>query len=401
MEVFTLAWRFLLNHQAAPYLVPLPGHLLALLFLLGLLAAVGAHHLVGYTYGFYRVAGRPSRVLAFPSLLLLLVSMQVLLAAYLLATTGPGLVRATFKTPWAAATSRPIGGHLLSPAFHRLASEPGQQKEVDRLALGAALLTFSGEELQQGFQERLEEARTSFLMGNESRAQASAGEATGDPAETPSGQRNAGGDSGETSSGSARGEGAVEHGAAGPAGAPAHSGELVLLTLHWLAGDFESWPPVEIVPAAAADSGQSTPAGESSRGQGMADEPEKDGPPEEEAAAGAGPDASAERRGPELAPTPSGTAGETAPREVPPQMRYLLSLIAEIPAEVGLSRSSWEHIAGSRFQERVLEPMITWQVRYLATLAVVLVFVANLLGFFALRYLRRGLAKLHARNTSS
>jgi hypothetical protein len=69
--------------------------------------------------------------------------------------------------------------------------------------------------------------------------------------------------------------------------------------------------------------------------------------------------------------------------------RYILSLVEEINGDSALQRGDWEHVAGSRFIQRVLEPLMVWQLRYLAVLVALLVLVTNLGVFFLISQLKR------------
>ncbi len=69
--------------------------------------------------------------------------------------------------------------------------------------------------------------------------------------------------------------------------------------------------------------------------------------------------------------------------------RYILSLVEEINGDSSLQREDWEHVAGSRFIQRVLEPLMVWHLRYLAVLLTLLVLVADLGVFFLIFQLKR------------
>lgn len=343
MELFALAWRFLLSHPATPYLVPLPWHLPVLLFVLGVLAALGLHHLIGYSYEFYLVRGRIAPTLAIPSLVILLVSAQALLVAYVLATSGGRMARQALNSDEALAAARPIGQRLLAPAFARLEGDAGPESEIEGQVIAEVLLTYTAEGLQQGFQADLESAQAAMA-------------AHPAPVEEPSPAPPEGGKEGEAP--------APAMPAAGTPERPrATSPALLLLTLHWLAGAHEHWAPV------LPKTEEAEPA---------------ETPPEQDAEGTTQPQAE-----PPAEPPPPAPEGEP----VPPLTRHILSLISEIPPQAILARADWEHVAGRRFLQRVLEPLMAWQVGYLAALLLTLVIAVNLLFFFGMRQLRRLLLK--------
>ena len=373
MEVFTLAWRFLLDHQGAPYLVPLPGHLLAVLLVLGLLTAIGLHHLIGYTYGFYRVGRKISVTLAFPSFVMMLASVLVLLCAYALGTTGSHIVWSALASPEARVVAQPIGARLLAPALLRLYGPMGGEEEVDRAMIRGAFLTFSEQELREGFQRQLETARQVTATQEDSlAAEAERREGAVAP---PSADQEEAAHKGEEPEGEQPRDPigtAPEAGGFATETAPAPAQELLMLTLHWLAEGYRRWPPAAGVPEAAGAPGTAEPSAPATE-------------EEETGASPAEPESETQQNG---APA-TGKPFATKPPAKPAPAHYILSLVDEIPAETPLSRSNWEHVAGRRFTERVLESMLVWQVRYLAVMLVVIVAAANLLFFSLLRQLRR------------
>lgn len=300
MESFYLAWRFVLDHPATPYLVPVPWHLLAVLIVLGLLAAAGLHHLLGYTYGFYRVPAGIAPWLALPSLAVLLVSVQVLLGIYLLTALAPDVARFALNAPAAKSSAAQIGNMLLSPAYGRQTAGEPEGGGINKAGLRRALYAYSQKELRDGFRKQLQAAQAQL---------------EGASITAPEGAS-----------------------ATAPQGAAA-SPELLLLALRWAAEDHEDWPPgTEEEAARALDSG-------------------------------------------------GGGAG-TAADAKPVLSLYILSLVAEIGGDLDMARTDWAHVAGNRFIQRVLGPLMVWQVRYLALMLLALLVAADLAAFFLLAQLK-------------
>ena len=130
------------------------------------------------------------------------------------------------------------------------------------------------------------------------------------------------------------------------------SPELLLLALRWAAEDHEDWPPgAEEEAARALDSG----------------------------AGGAGTDSDAK----------------------PVLSLYILSLVAEIGGDLDMARTDWAHVAGNRFIQRVLSPLMVWQVRYLALVLLTLLVAADLAAFFLLAQLKRAVHASRRRDTAS
>jgi hypothetical protein len=412
MELFALAWRILLDGRATPYLVPLPWHLLAVLVLLGLLAAGGVHHLVGYTYRFYRIGERVSPLLAVPSLFTLLATVLVLLGAYLLAGTGSQMASVAVNAPGARAAAGPIGAYLLAPAFHHLYGELEEGVELDRAMLTRGLLAFSEEELQEGFRRELEALQAA---GNDQAAPApepvEGGEAQATspaPAEPipPEGTEQVPRADQPPPSGSGDAEQPAPPDEVEPvpqeqaaAREPPHRPPaLLVLTLRWLVDVHEDWPPLPPAVAASPPEQAEAPTEEAQRERPEAErqatgqeqpEPqaEQPGQPAPEPQAQQSPQDSPEP--PEQTP-PAGRNGEEEPAQ-PLVARHILALVGEIQLEAVLSRSDWEHVAGNRFLERVVEPLLAWQIGYLAAMLLVLAVITNALVFFALRQLRHWL----------
>ena len=290
MQSFSLTWRFLLDHPATDYFAPVPWHLLAVLIVLGLLAAGGLHHLLGHTYGFYRAPGGAAGWLALPSFAVLLVSVQVLIGIYLMAALAPEMVRFALASPAARASAMPIGYILLAPAFGGGGDKP---RELNRAGLNRALHAHSPKELRANFRRQLDEARAKPVSITDA--------SDWDEKASP---------------------------------------ELLLLALHWAAEDHRDWPP---------EMGEkSSLAREYGEGPGVSEQ----------------------------------VNGSTLSRSI-------LSLVEEIGWESEMARRDWAHVAGNRFVQRVLVPMMIWQVRWLAVVTLIMLLAANLSVLYLLGQLKR------------
>jgi hypothetical protein len=133
LEPLELAWRLLASLPAARYLQLLPWHLEALLFGLGLLAAFGLHHLIGYTFRFYDAGGHRA-LLAAVTLAVLVASLQALLLAYLLRTQAEALIRPALAPETAVQPAALLGSILLDPVFSDDDLDGDAQVAKDRLA---------------------------------------------------------------------------------------------------------------------------------------------------------------------------------------------------------------------------------------------------------------------------
>ena len=299
MESFWLTWQFLLDHPAAATIAPVPWHLLAVLVVLGLLATGGLHHLLGHTYGFYKVPGGVAGWLAFPSFAVLLVSVQVLIAAYLIAALAPEMVRFSLASRAAQASAMPIGNLLLSPAFAGaggggLGEKSGEPAAgLNKAGLNRALHANTPKELRANFRRQLKQVRAEPISFTDA-----------------------------------------------PDGDGQASPELFLLALQWAAEDHLDWPP------------------QAQEGNPRAGEFE-----------GAGGSAAAE-------------GGASLSRSI-------LSLVDEISWESDMTRRDWAHVAGNRFIQRVLGPLMVWQVRWLAVVTLILLLAGNLAVLFVLGQLKR------------
>jgi hypothetical protein len=126
--------RFAFGQPPAVYLAWNPWHLLLVLLVLALLAALGAHFLLERAAGFYGVGGRPAAGIAVPGLIVLVVSVPLLVAAYLVGTQAGPLAQAALR-PADEKANRQLGALLLAPVLK--AEEEG--KPLSRTQLEAAL----------------------------------------------------------------------------------------------------------------------------------------------------------------------------------------------------------------------------------------------------------------------
>lgn len=139
LDLTALLWHFLAAQPPGQLVRLVTWHLLAVLFVLGLLSAFGLHFLLGHVFGFYKRKGRVARWVAWPTLLVWLVSLQALLGIYLLGVQAPAIVHNNLT---ADVTSQ-LGRQLLEPAFNNpvLAAHPPDA--VPKAAIKAALHAMS------------------------------------------------------------------------------------------------------------------------------------------------------------------------------------------------------------------------------------------------------------------
>lgn len=287
IDHLVLVWQFLQAQSPAVAVRLVSWHLLAVLVGLGVLAAFGLHFLLGHVLRFYRRKDRHARWVAWPTGLVLLVSVQVLLGAYLLAVEAPHLVRRNLT---GEVTAR-LGRVLLDPAFASpvLAAHPEDQ--VPKSALKEALRGSS--ELE--YRERL---RSQFA--------------------SPEALAGGGGDGALTS--------------AGPRA-------LVQIGLRWVTAPQNVW----FAPVRAG--GPDAAGGEDAAG-----------------------------------------AGSDEPFFLPD---FLASLVDELGEGTVLARLDWEHVAGTRFVEGVLRPLVQEYLAYLALALALIVLLLDALYFLLMRRLKR------------
>ncbi len=135
IELSALLWHFLRAQPFGHVLELVPWHELLLLCLLGLLSAFGLHFIIGYALRFYRRGERVAVWISYPTLALLLITVQLLLGAYLLGIHAPELVKLNLSD---RLTQR-LGGLLLEPAFLNPALEGADPEQIGKSAVKAAL----------------------------------------------------------------------------------------------------------------------------------------------------------------------------------------------------------------------------------------------------------------------
>ena len=286
IDLANLIWRFLAVQQPEGWIALVSWHLAAVLGVLGLLGGLGLHFLAGHLFGFYRRKGRLARWISIPSLLIILPSVQVVLAAYLVAVNAQELVWLNRTDP----VVEKLGAHLLEPAFRNPllfnAAEGGIQAGVLKNVLNTITEDVYREAIVAGIVPPL---------------------AAGSPED------------------------------------PLGAGGAIMLQvgLRWLTGPHGTW----LTPLDPAGGGE--PAGEGERPRG-----EPDG-------------------GLFFLPT------------------FMKGLIAQLPDNEALSRSQWEHIAGTRFVEGYLQPVMVEYLTYFAILAALLVLLADTVLFSLLRRIKR------------
>jgi len=123
LDSLGLGWRLVGAIPVQRYLQLLPWHFTALLIALGVLAAFGVHHLVGCTFRVYGGEGRRRRLVATLTFWLLLGSMLALLLAYVVGTRPEALVRPALAPEGALQPGAELGAILLDLPFRLLETE--------------------------------------------------------------------------------------------------------------------------------------------------------------------------------------------------------------------------------------------------------------------------------------
>jgi len=410
MENTTLVWQYLLEHPATPWLAPIPWHLLGVLFFLSLLGGLGIHHLLSAHYQMYRVHDKQDPVLATASLILVCASMLVLVAAYVVITHSQQLTKDGLRNSTAQASAGKIGQILMEPLFgppevDLTGGQPGSRGQLQDLLMAlppAAYRQIAEKYMEQG------RAELTRIRGN----QETAVEKGLPPA------READGNGLEESPPDVD----EKPGEASP------SLQLLLLAMDWARQPDQEWPEAAPKPTVGGPSNQTLPLnpfplptpGHPDRQPGLKETPEAKSPqsteipkteeaqpaPEsDEATQEKQADASAPKAdtplptpeaaeppqsGPETKPDPFAMEQEEEPGEFPLPL-FISSLVGEIREDALLMQHDWEHVAGSRFMEWVMHPLMVWHIQYSAILAAVLTLAANLLYFTLVRMFRRWL----------
>ena len=133
-----------LEAQSPQVLVQLaPWHLLALLTGMGVLSSLGMHYLLGYGFRAYRVNKPVSLWFSVPMLVILLVSVQVLLLAYLLGSQADALLQDQLDRMEESRAK--IGAMLLAPGFSRIEGG-GREVGIDKESLLRLIAALTGEQ---------------------------------------------------------------------------------------------------------------------------------------------------------------------------------------------------------------------------------------------------------------
>ena len=290
IDLLELIGRFLQAQPLENFLGLLPWHLMAVLAGMGILGGFGVHFLIGYVFRFYRRGARLVWWLSTPSLIVMLVLVQVLLGAYLLGSRAGALVSANLTED----LSNRMGRLLFQPMFGNPRITALQTSEVGQGVLVTTLAGSTGAEYRASLQALIVPPGAISSQGN--------GE--GSPADRI----------------------------------------LLQVGLRWVTAPHRTWlSPLRPHGKSAGVAGNSAPGNDSATADFS--------------------DSSAKAADDIFLPD------------------FLASLISELPPQAELSREDWEHVAGTRYVEGVLEPVM---VEYLSYLSIAL---ASLSGLLALLYL--------------
>ena len=294
IELMQLLWYFLAAQPPTLLAELLSWHLLALLASLGLLSAFGIHFLMGHVGGFYRRGERIARWVSLPSLLMWLISVQLLLGAYLLGVHGSRLVSINQTDP----VVNTLGAHLLEPAFANPALAEASRGAISKRDLKAAF--------KASTENRYREALAKYILTPEKlTASPRAGGGKGNRQPSPLGQR-----------------------------------ILVQVGMRWITAPHETWwTPLN-------------PGGA---------EKEKTGKP----------------------------GAKTDPESVFFLPVFLGGLLGDLADDEQLSRANWEHVAGTRFVEGYLQPVMKEYLAYFAIALALAVLLIDMLFFLALGRIKR------------
>ncbi len=309
LESLQLTWRLFAALAPRSYLLLLPWHFTLLLIGLGVLAAIGVHHLIGTTFGLYRAGGFQRRIAAALTLAVLIVSIQGMLLAYVLRTQADALVRPTLAPENTVQPAGVLGSILLDPAFsdEELAGET--QVAKDRLA--AVVVATDDEDYRAGLEGFLVEPGRLVLAVP--------------PRFTPPGAA----DASRPPEAERQGEKPEEQSAGKPndkINAFTNRDDLVSaivvqIGLRWVLAPGQTWP-------------QAMPAGTGSTADQLLRLPE-----------------------------------------------FVLALVDEIQDDAVLDHLDWEHVAGTRFVQAVLQPVLVERVGQSAGLLALGIVALNLAYF--------------------
>lgn len=377
MVTTVIIWRFLSANAPNPYLVPIPVDLTLLLMLLGLFSAGGLHHLIGYTWGFYKILGRHSAWIGWPVLVLLIINVQVLLASYLVSYQAPRLAKTALQSPFAQAAIIPMGEALLEPGF----ALHSDKETVEKNQLTEALMSYPQDELTNLYGIALEKIENEYkiFLSQEPTALPLEEEPEKTPEETsaekPEELSTAKPDAPE---GKKPAEGPEQKETEKKGEAPPNPERK----------DPENKNPESTTPP---------------KGEGKPVEPETT---DEEEEVAEGPDAPLApellvlalrwgSRSEQIWPLP-----ESDP-EAKPLNKFLVNFLRELEEKVALSPKEWQMVTGTRFSTDVLEPLLVWHIRYTALLMVLFILVLNTGIFLVLRSFKKWLEKRRATKIDS
>ena len=307
LESLELSWRLLAALPPQSFLLLLPWHFTALLAGLGVLAAIGVHHLIGFTFGLYSEGGFRRRLAGAFTLAMLIVSIQGMLLAYVLHTQADALIRPLLAPENAVQPAGVLGSILLDPAFsdEDLAGETHVAK--DRLA--AVVVATDDEDYRSGLETFLVNPGRLVLAvpprftppgaADTPRPPDAPGEKPGEPPTSKAGDK---------------------------AGAFTNRDDLisaivVQIGLRWVLAPGQTWP-------------QAMPAG----------------------------------------------TGSTADQHLR-LPEFVLALVDEIQDDAVLDPLDWEHVAGRRFVQAVLQPVLAERVGRSAGLLALAIVALNLAYF--------------------
>jgi hypothetical protein len=301
-ESFELSWRLYNALPAQRFLMLLPWHFTALLLGLGVLAAIGIHHLIGWTFGFYSQGGFQRRIASAITLAVLIFSVQGLLLAYMLRTQADALVKPMLSPENAVQPAGVLGSILLDPAFSDTDLE--NETHVAKARLAATVIGTEDDDYRAGLEGFLVSPDRLVMAPTHNPAPDTAGGT--DTPKQPDASTDAAGDQ-----------------------APAFTNRddlisaiAVQIGLRWIMDPEQTWPEA----------------------------------------------------------MPAGTGSAADPRLRVPE--FVLALVDEIQDNAVLDRLDWEHVAGTRFVQAVLQPVLVERVARSAGLLAVGV-VALDLAYFA------------------
>lgn len=305
LESLELTWRLFAALAPRSYLLLLPWHFTLLLIGLGVLAAIGVHHLIGTTFGLYRAGGFQRRIAAALTLAVLIVSIQGLLLAYVLRTQADALVRPALTPENAVQPAGVLGSILLDPAFsdEDLAGE--SQVAKDRLA--AVIVATDDEDYRAGLEGFLVAPGRLVLAVPPRFTPPGAADASRPPDAGKQGEQ-AAGQPGEKTPAFTNRDDLV-------------SAIIVQMGLRWVLAPGQTWP-------------QAMPAGTGSTAEQLLRLPE-----------------------------------------------FVLALVDEIQDDAVLDHLDWEHVAGTRFVQAVLQPVLVERVGQSAGLLALAIVALNLAYF--------------------